>query len=682
MSVHPVRARRRVLLASVAVLTAALAVLGLPVTAQARSAAPAAVTSARATSVTATSAVLTWTNPRSTVFRTVVVRRANGTAAPTSPTRGYAVAVVARTRHAVTVSRLAPGTVSSFALFASDGHGHVARPAVVRVQTLPGPVSALAGVTTPTSVRLTWRASASPTVTALVARYQAGTTAPPTPTSGQAVAVPSARTTSATVAGLTPATRYAVAVWARDRLNHWSAPARVVVTTRPAPPVVVTPPPGGAIAGRVFGPDGSGATGVGVTVFAAAGGHLAAFDRRTDGGGAYRVDGLPVGTYRICFDATSVDPTYLRLCNDGVPWTGDPTAPAAAAQAVPVTANATTTLPTAVLGAPSSLTGQVTAATDGSALGGVRVWLLDPSGGPVDTTTTGDDGTYRLTSIVPGRYLVCFSAGDVGAGPSAHGYAGQCGGVAWTGGAVPAAAAVKTVTAGAAEVDAVLAGVGDTTDVGAVAGTVTASGGPVAGVTVTAYDNGGGVQGSAVTDGTGGYTIAGLPSSSDRRRHLLRRRGGHGGLPRPVLPGGRGRPHQPGRVRPPRPGHRRRHRHRRRRRARRERLGGGHRHRPVRAGRRSYRRRPGPRRHGRGHRDDGCRRHLPGHRPGAEQRRVLRVLRRHRHLLRLPLRLRGSVRGGRTLGRRDGAAAGAAGAGHGGGLATRGRTRCSPRPAR
>src|SRR5436305_14642279 len=90
----------------------------------ASAATPAPVRNPHLTGRTSHTLGLAWTNPTSSSFAAVVVRVARGATAPASVGGGSAVATVAAPHHSVTAGRLAPGTEYSFALFASDGHGH------------------------------------------------------------------------------------------------------------------------------------------------------------------------------------------------------------------------------------------------------------------------------------------------------------------------------------------------------------------------------------------------------------------------------------------------------------------------------------------------------------------------------------------------------------------------------
>lgn len=58
------------------------------------------------------------------------------------------------------------------------------------------------------------------------------------------------------------------------------------------------------------------------------------------------------------------------------------------------------------------ITGQVTNAADGSALSGVEIEATSPVLPGVRTSTTTDNGSYRLTALPPGTYTIKYTLSD------------------------------------------------------------------------------------------------------------------------------------------------------------------------------------------------------------------------------------------------------------------------------
>ncbi|MBP2216302.1 S-layer homology domain-containing protein [Arthrobacter sp. CAN_C5] len=95
-------------------------------------------------STTPFSVTLKWTNPSSSTYSGVLVRRALGMIAPASPTSGTVVTDVAAPKNSITNPGLKPKTTYSYALFAHDVNGKYANAANVTVTT---PIDPAAGPT-------------------------------------------------------------------------------------------------------------------------------------------------------------------------------------------------------------------------------------------------------------------------------------------------------------------------------------------------------------------------------------------------------------------------------------------------------------------------------------------------------------------------------------------------------
>lgn len=103
-----------------------LAVVGAPLS---------AVTDVKAVPAGPTGATLSWTIPETAAYKSVMIRRNNGTVAPTSVTAGKLITSAATPKTTVTNTGLQANTTYSYALFASDGQGNYAAAATVTVTT-------------------------------------------------------------------------------------------------------------------------------------------------------------------------------------------------------------------------------------------------------------------------------------------------------------------------------------------------------------------------------------------------------------------------------------------------------------------------------------------------------------------------------------------------------------------
>ena len=254
---------------------------------------------------------------------------------------------------------------------------------------------------------------------------------------------------------------------------------------------------GGSITGTVTDAGGAAVAGACVTASTTSG---VAGTATSDATGAYTVSGLATGSYTVFFSGcTSTSASYVSQYYDGT--TGG-VSTSAAALAVAVYVGSTTSGIDATLAAGGTISGTVTNAA-GSAVGGECVSVDSLSAGLGGAATTASDGTYAVTGLAAGNYVVEFL--DC----TATGYADQYyDGVA---GGTPAyqSAEVLTVAAGStatANASLVLGG--------SISGTVTASDSGVAGVCVLAATADGSSVGQAQTTASGTYTIAGLSAGS------------------------------------------------------------------------------------------------------------------------------------------------------------------------
>ncbi len=235
---------------------------------------------------------------------------------------------------------------------------------------------------------------------------------------------------------------------------------------------------GAAITGRVNDPSGAPVQDVLASVFGAGYGQ-----GYSDSTGVYTLTGLAAGSYTLCFDGSSdaAPYGYTNSCA-GDHWL-----------TVDVVAGQVTTVNGTVEKA-GAVSGIVTG--DNGPVAGVWVSVFDHSGSQLNSTGTGDDGSYQFTGLAPGEVTVCFdptyTTGD---------YKRTCYGAQSDGSGSPV-----TVTAGALSTADVRLQQG-----ASITGTVTdASGAPISGVLVSAYGMSDYEGYYAQTDESGSYTLAGV----------------------------------------------------------------------------------------------------------------------------------------------------------------------------
>ena len=234
-------------------------------------------------------------------------------------------------------------------------------------------------------------------------------------------------------------------------------------------------------------------SGVTVTVYDLVGGGSVG-SVQTDGTGAYTVTGLPAGSYAVGFELGVAG--YLPQFDSGQ-------SSLAQANAITLAAGQVVSGVDAAMAGGGQISGTITSAATGAALANVPVTVYDASGAAVATASTDGNGAYTAMGLVAGSYRVGFDA------PQGANYQSQFA----DGVSSLASARVIAVSAGQSVggVDAALVTGGQ------LSGTVTdaSTHAPLSGVTVTVYDLvGGGSVGSVQTDGTGAYTVTGLPAGS------------------------------------------------------------------------------------------------------------------------------------------------------------------------
>jgi hypothetical protein len=111
---------------------------------------------------------------------------------------------------------------------------------------------------------------------------------------------------------------------------------------------------------------------------------------------------LETGSYRVCFEPPFGDTQHVSQCYNGK-------AGLQAADPISVIAGSTNTNIDAAFQSYGAITGKVTDASTGAAIGGLVVGYYDAaSGAPESSTKTAADGTYTLTKVAPGTWKVVF----------------------------------------------------------------------------------------------------------------------------------------------------------------------------------------------------------------------------------------------------------------------------------
>jgi chitodextrinase len=208
--------------------------------------APAAVTALSATPG-ATEVALSWTNPTTTDFAGVVVRRQAGSTAPATIADGTLVTTLTKPTHVFTDTGLSSSAQYSYSVFARDAVPNYAVPAQVTTTTTDPPDETpptapgdfFAAPASSSQVHLTWTSPPESDVAQYVLRRADGDVPPATPTDGVNVTVqmPSAPGMAESLddSGLSPDATYSYSLFVVDGSGNVSTPATTTVMTLPAP---------------------------------------------------------------------------------------------------------------------------------------------------------------------------------------------------------------------------------------------------------------------------------------------------------------------------------------------------------------------------------------------------------------------------------------------------------------
>ncbi len=216
--------------------------------------------------------------------------------------------------------------------------------------------------------------------------------------------------------------------------------------------------------------------------------------------GVYAILGLPAGSYSVYFAPCGTGADYA-----GQYYNGTAAGSLTGGVAVNVGPGATTPGIDASMVAGGAIAGTTTAGSPPTGVAEICVYAYGSGGLLAGTGFTATDGSYLITGLPAGSYVIQFSQCGVAAGPGyvQQYYTGQPGGASSYG-----AAGLVVVTAGATTtgIDASMV------EGGAISGTVTAAagGGAIAGICVTATSATGIWAGSTQSLSDGTYSLSGL----------------------------------------------------------------------------------------------------------------------------------------------------------------------------
>jgi hypothetical protein len=238
----------------------------------------------------------------------------------------------------------------------------------------------------------------------------------------------------------------------------------------------------------------------------AADGSVADYDI-TDSTGRYAIGGLAPGAYTLCFNASQATGPlaagYLSQCYDQQAWDGSGPPPVGS-QSVKAPATGIDQ----ALRPGAGVSGTVVDHA-GTKVGDASVLVFDTAGKEIGATTTGSDGTYRISGLAGGDVHVCVAAHVLDNAPGG-GYLDQCGGKAWDGSSpVDSAYPTSTLVPGELTVQDMVVEIA-----GVITGKVTVSAGEPQQVIVVATNAAGDMLGLGSSDSTGSYQLRRLPAGT------------------------------------------------------------------------------------------------------------------------------------------------------------------------
>ena len=197
--------------------------------------------------------------------------------------------------------------------------------------------------------------------------------------------------------------------WYDNETSYASANPVSVTVGSTTPSINAAMQPGGTITGTVTdtsSPTPNDLQGICVNVYSAGGGPSPSVkNTATAANGTYTLSGLAAGSYDVQFSTGCGNAgNYLTQWYDNE-------SSQASANPVSVTAGGTTASIDAAMAQGGTITGTVTAAVGGAALGGICVYASQSGGGlGFGSAATASNGTYSVTGLAAGSYNVQFYA--------------------------------------------------------------------------------------------------------------------------------------------------------------------------------------------------------------------------------------------------------------------------------
>ncbi len=244
---------------------------------------------------------------------------------------------------------------------------------------------------------------------------------------------------------------------------------------------------GATISGTIRGASNALLTGAVVTAYTPTGD--VAGTATTTSTGKYTINGLPAGSYKVRFSASSYIPIW---------WASKTTL--ATSTAIPVSTAQAVVGKDVVLSKGGSISGNVKGS--GANLAGVYVTAYNSFGDFAGYTQTNSSGNYTFTGLYPGQFTLQFR--DSGGLFYEQWYSGK---------SSQATATKVTVSAGVATTGRNVVLI----EGGTISGTITLAGSTptnATGATVTAYDTAGRIAASTTTDSSGDYALEGLKAGT------------------------------------------------------------------------------------------------------------------------------------------------------------------------
>ena len=477
-----------------------------------RTTAPPPVTELRLAGNDAHSTSLSWVSPTDPSFDGVLIRRAAGGTPPLAASDGTLVAVLGSRQTTFTDKHLTAATSYSYAVFARGKGRDVGIAATLTTATrststttgLRGEVTDARGRGISKATVEIRDASSGGTmaVAATAANGQFAVTGL-APGSYSLCFQPGNGSTAHSGTGYLPGCRRpqptgsgstgSSSTGSSSTGSSSSGTPVTVLAGRMSTTLLDDPSVGGAVAGRVTDPAGTGLAGVLVSAFDPSTPEYGPYVALTEQDGTYTVAGLAAGSYQVCFHshgASGASATgYLDECYADQPPNTTSATPVA------VSLGQTSAGVDAALAVAGAITGLVTDPGNAAVADiDVKVWVHGAS--QLEGTGRSDSsGAYTAKGLPTGSYTVCVEGSYAVSAAAPYGYTSNCTGDTVT---------VDVVAGQATTLDA------SVEQAGAVGGTVTGDNGPVPGVWVSVHDGTGDQLSSTHTDANGDYRVNGL----------------------------------------------------------------------------------------------------------------------------------------------------------------------------